>query len=74
MLARCPPPTLVQGSYKIQYHANGFDQPPVEIDFSRPWRRISMVSELEKCLGVKFPPVLESPETRQLLVRAFGVH
>ena len=33
----------IKGSYKISYHANGPDQPPVDIDFSPPWRRISMV-------------------------------
>ena len=32
----------IKGSYKIPYHANGEDQPPVDIDFSPPWRRISM--------------------------------
>jgi lysyl-tRNA synthetase class 2 len=33
----------IKGSHKISYHANGPDEPPVEIDFSPPWRRISMV-------------------------------
>ncbi len=33
----------IKGSYKIQYHADGQDKPPVEIDFTPPWRRISMV-------------------------------
>jgi lysyl-tRNA synthetase class 2 len=27
----------IKGSYKIQYHADGPDQPPVEIDFTPPW-------------------------------------
>jgi len=57
----------IKGSYKIQYHANGPDQPPVEIDFTRPWRRISMVSGLEEALGVKLPTDLESPEARKML-------
>lgn len=35
----------IKGSYKIQYHADGQDKPPVEIDFTPPWRRISMVRE-----------------------------
>lgn len=61
-------PFFAQGSYKIQYHANGHDQPPIEIDFSRPWKRISMVSGLEEVLGVKLPENLESPEARQMLV------
>lgn len=27
----------IKGSYKISYHANGPEEPPVEIDFSPPW-------------------------------------
>lgn len=33
----------IKGTYKIQYHADGPDKPTVEIDFTPPWRRISMV-------------------------------
>ena len=33
----------IKGSYKVQYHADGPDKPTVEIDFTPPWRRISMV-------------------------------
>jgi lysyl-tRNA synthetase class 2 len=45
----------IKGSYKIQYHANGPDAPPIEIDFTPPFRRISMVSALEEALGEKIP-------------------
>ncbi|GBF92633.1 hypothetical protein Rsub_05247 [Raphidocelis subcapitata] len=58
----------IKGSYKIQYHANGHDKDPVEIDFTPPWRRISMVSGLEEALGVKLPQPLESEEARLFLV------
>ncbi|GFH11345.1 lysyl-tRNA synthetase [Haematococcus lacustris] len=58
----------VKGTMKVQYHANGLDQPPIEIDFSRPWRRISMVSGLQEALGVTLPTDLEAPETRQVLL------
>eukprot|EP00199_Chlamydomonas_sp_CCMP681_P000308 CAMPEP_0119109168 /NCGR_PEP_ID=MMETSP1180-20130426/17500_1 /TAXON_ID=3052 ORGANISM="Chlamydomonas cf sp, Strain CCMP681" /NCGR_SAMPLE_ID=MMETSP1180 /ASSEMBLY_ACC=CAM_ASM_000741 /LENGTH=584 /DNA_ID=CAMNT_0007094885 /DNA_START=168 /DNA_END=1922 /DNA_ORIENTATION=+ len=57
----------IKGSHKIQYHANGHDQPPVEIDFTPPWRRISMVSGLEEKLGIKFPADLMGPEARKML-------
>ena len=40
-------PHYVSGSYKIMYHADGHDQPPIEIDFTPPFRRISMVKDLE---------------------------
>lgn len=33
----------IKGSYKVQYHADGPDKPTLEIDFTPPWRRISMV-------------------------------
>uniref|UniRef100_A0A7S3VP25 Lysine--tRNA ligase n=2 Tax=Dunaliella tertiolecta TaxID=3047 RepID=A0A7S3VP25_DUNTE len=64
----------IKGSYKIQYHANGHDQPPIEIDFSRPWKRISMVSGLEQALGVKLPENLESPEAREMLIDLVNKH
>ncbi|GLC33824.1 Lysine--tRNA ligase [Pleodorina starrii] len=57
----------LKGSYKIQYHPEGPEKPAIEIDFTPPWRRISMVSGLEECLGIKLPTDLESEEARQLL-------
>jgi lysyl-tRNA synthetase class 2 len=62
----------IKGSYKIQYHANGPDAPPVEIDFTPPFRRISMVSALEESLGAKIPGSdtgdLDTPEANAFLV------
>ncbi|KAI9592272.1 lysyl-tRNA synthetase [Syncephalis fuscata] len=49
----------VTGGYKVTYHANGPEEPPMEIDFTPPFRRINMIEELENKLSVKFP----SPET-----------
>ncbi len=45
----------ITGSYKIEYHAKGKDQPPVSIDFTPPFRRIRLVPDLEAKLGVTFP-------------------
>jgi hypothetical protein len=56
-----------------QYHANGPDQPPIEIDFRPPWPRISMVSALEKALGVALPADLESEEARLALAALVGL-
>ncbi|KAG1669015.1 hypothetical protein FOA52_000608 [Chlamydomonas sp. UWO 241] len=64
----------LKGSYKIQYHANGQDNDPIEIDFTPPWKRISMVSGLEEALGVKFPTDLESPEARKMLSEQCAKH
>ncbi len=48
------------GKYKIEYHPDGVESDNVwEIDFTPPFKRISMVHDLEKEMGVKLP----SPET-----------
>lgn len=68
----------IKGSYKIKYHANGPDEPPVEIDFTPPFRRISMVAELEKCLGEKIPGTADGdfsrPETNKWLLEQCKKH
>ncbi|XP_071811724.1 lysine--tRNA ligase-like isoform X3 [Apostichopus japonicus] len=46
----------IQGSHKIVYHPDGPEGEAVEVDFTPPFRRISMIEELEKVLKVKFPP------------------
>mmetsp|Transcript_13539 Transcript_13539/g.29707 ORF Transcript_13539/g.29707 Transcript_13539/m.29707 type:complete len:574 (+) Transcript_13539:86-1807(+) len=50
----------ITGDYVIAYAAEEGGE-PVMIDFSPPWRRISMIEGLEKATGVTFPP-MESPE------------
>lgn len=62
----------VTGSYIIEYAAEeGGD--PVQIDFSPPWKRISMIDGLEEAIGEKFPP-LESPEMVPFLERICKQH
>ena len=65
---------LNNGSHIIKYHPNGPGGEEVQIDFSTPWRRISMISGLEEALGVKFPADLTTEETRQFLVNLVGCH
>lgn len=48
------------GSYKIKYHLNPGEE-PVEVDFTPPFRRISMIDGLEEELGCKLP-ALDDPE------------
>uniref|UniRef100_A0A8C5ZJE7 Lysine--tRNA ligase n=1 Tax=Marmota marmota marmota TaxID=9994 RepID=A0A8C5ZJE7_MARMA len=59
----------ITGSYKIIYHPDGPEGQAYEIDFTPPFRRISMVEELEKALGVKLPEtnLFETEETRKIL-------
>lgn len=64
----------IKGSYKISYHADGPDADPIEIDFTPPWRRISMVSGLEEALNVKFPEDLMSNESRAMLLDLVTKH
>lgn len=45
----------ITGDYKITYHADGPDKEPMTLDFSRPWKRVNMIEELEKVYNVKFP-------------------
>jgi len=47
------------GTYKIAYHLNGPDQAPVEIDFTPPFKRLSLIEDLEKATGEKFPLATE---------------
>lgn len=54
----------IHGTYKVKYHPDGPEGEEVEIDFTPPFKRIAMIPELEKALGVKFPPADElSSET-----------
>lgn len=62
------------GSYKIQYHPHGLDHPAVEVDFTPPFRRVSMVSGLEEVLKAQLPRDLDSEEARLELVRLCAVH
>eukprot|EP00928_Gymnodinium_smaydae_P028342 TRINITY_DN2162_c0_g2_i1.p2 TRINITY_DN2162_c0_g2~~TRINITY_DN2162_c0_g2_i1.p2 ORF type:complete len:555 (+),score=165.97 TRINITY_DN2162_c0_g2_i1:146-1810(+) len=57
----------IKGSYKIQYHPDGPDGKPIEIDFTPPWPRLSMVDEIEKRSGTKLPRDFESEEARAKL-------
>ncbi|KAJ8293247.1 Lysine--tRNA ligase, cytoplasmic [Rhodotorula toruloides] len=59
----------ITGGYKIKYHPEGKEGPEMELDFSTPWKRFNMIEELEKQLGVTFPPgdQLDSPETNKFL-------
>ncbi|KAL3636060.1 hypothetical protein CASFOL_020607 [Castilleja foliolosa] len=58
------------GGYKIKYHANGYDQEPIEIDFTPPFRRIEMIEELEKIANLSIPKDLSSDEANKYLVSA----
>ncbi|GME85896.1 unnamed protein product [[Candida] boidinii] len=59
----------ITGDYKVTYHPEGQDGKALTLDFSRPWKRINMIEELEKVFDVKFPPgnQLHTKETGEFL-------
>lgn len=57
----------IKGSYKIQYHPDGPEGEPIEIDFTPPWPRISMVEEIEKKGGIKIGRDFSDPATIKAL-------
>lgn len=66
----------VTGGYKVQYHEHGPDQPALELDFTPPFKRVSMIAELERQLNVKFPDptTLHTEETRLFLDKLCKQH
>ena len=64
----------ITGSHMITYHPEGPDGPAIEIDFSPPFRRISMCSGLEEALNVKLPSDLDSEDARLFLVQLCEKH
>nr|KAG5695570.1 hypothetical protein BaRGS_033992 [Batillaria attramentaria] len=43
------------GGYKVTYHPEGPEGEAFEIDFTPPFKRLSLIKDLEKALGVQFP-------------------
>jgi len=58
----------VHGSYQVIFHPTGADGDAYAIDFTPPFKRISMYEELEKRLGVKLPDPKEltTEESRKI--------
>ncbi|ALC49789.1 Aats-lys [Drosophila busckii] len=59
----------IHGSYKIKYHPEGADGPEMELDFTPPFKRVSMIKTLEEKLQVKFPAAdtFNTRETNEFL-------
>ncbi|KAK7863618.1 hypothetical protein R5R35_006157 [Gryllus longicercus] len=59
----------IHGTYKIVYHPDGPEGEPVQVDFTPPFKRISMMASLEKALNTKLPEAdkLGSPEAAKIL-------
>lgn len=57
----------ITGGYKTSYTTQHGEV--YEVNWEKPWRRVDMIPELEKCTGVKFPPgeELHTDATNQFL-------
>lgn len=66
----------LNGSYIVKYHPDGPDHPEnvVDIDFTPPWPRVSMMKGIEDKCGVQFPHDLSSDATRELLEKLIHEH
>jgi lysyl-tRNA synthetase class 2 len=54
----------VNGSYIVKHHPKGPDSNEIlEIDFTPPFKKIHMISELENKIGEKLPTDFYLPET-----------
>ena len=62
----------ITGGYKIKYSPKP-GAPEVEIDFSTPWPRISMMEGLEKAMNTKLPD-LDDPDIDAKLVKLLNEH
>merc|ERR1712126_139154 len=68
--------SVTGGSLQVTYHPDGPEGPEHVIDFTPPFRRVSMIAELEKVLGVQFPPSsqLHTPEAAKFLSELCDKH
>ncbi|VEU21501.1 DEKNAAC102727 [Brettanomyces naardenensis] len=62
------------GDYKITYQPEGPEGKTWTLDFTRPWKRVNMMEELERIYAVKFPPAdqLGSKETNVFLKKVLA--
>ena len=60
---------MVTGGHQVEYRPEGPDGPVWKIDFTPPFRRVDMMSGLEKELGIKLPAAdtLHTEEARLAL-------
>ncbi|KAL8424573.1 hypothetical protein Efla_003689 [Eimeria flavescens] len=64
----------IHGSYKIPFHPEGPGGPQVELDFTPPFRRLSLVEEIEKQAQVTLPRPLDGAECLQCLKDLMAKH
>ncbi|KAK1563344.1 hypothetical protein Q3G72_026261 [Acer saccharum] len=58
------------GSHKIRYHGNGWNNEPIEIDFTPPFRRMDLMEELESKANISIPKDLSGEAANKYLLDA----
>eukprot|EP01120_Amphizonella_sp_Union-15-10_P003975 TRINITY_DN1444_c0_g1_i1.p1 TRINITY_DN1444_c0_g1~~TRINITY_DN1444_c0_g1_i1.p1 ORF type:complete len:672 (-),score=128.11 TRINITY_DN1444_c0_g1_i1:31-2046(-) len=58
----------VTGNTSVPYHVYGENSPPVALDLTPPFVRLSLIPELEKAVGAQFPKDLESADAHKFLL------
>lgn len=64
----------ITGSYKLVYHPDGPDGEAYSVDYSPPFKRLRMLPDLEKEIGMKLPKATElhtEGKTFRLLLLCF---
>lgn len=65
----------VTGGCKITFHPEGPDGPAWEADFSRPFKRFDMMTDLEREIGISLPkPDQLDTEGYQALMQDLTLH
>lgn len=64
----------IHGTYKIPFHPDGPNGPVVELDFTPPFKRLSLVEEIEKQAIVTLPRPLDGPECIECLKGLMAKH
>lgn len=64
----------IHGNYRIPFHPEGPTGPVVVLDFTPPFRRFSLVEEVEKQANVKLPRPLDSAECLQCMTDLMTKH
>eukprot|EP01006_Ploeotia_vitrea_P020155 TRINITY_DN52401_c0_g1_i2.p1 TRINITY_DN52401_c0_g1~~TRINITY_DN52401_c0_g1_i2.p1 ORF type:complete len:524 (+),score=340.39 TRINITY_DN52401_c0_g1_i2:417-1988(+) len=63
----------ITGGYKVTYHPDGPDKPAVTVDFTPPFKRVSMIDGL-RAKGLDIPEDLTSEATNKKLIKICEEH
>ncbi|KAI4836298.1 lysine--tRNA ligase [Plasmodium brasilianum] len=62
------------GKYKILYNKDGPDKDAIEIDFTPPYPKVSIIEELEKMTNTKLEQPFDSVQTIEKMINIIKIH